>query len=96
MDPPQIVDVFAQSVDPGSRCLATVGLDDQLRWASAVPAWPYGEAGEGHAPLVVLDVGNGMKGGAWGWGGSSRFELDSWMIWKLLLKEIEGFAGTSP
>ena len=35
MDHPRIVDVFAQTVDP-PRCLATVGLDDQLRWASAV------------------------------------------------------------
>ena len=60
MDHPRIVDVFAQTVDPPG-CLATVGLDDQLRWASA-PPWPYGESGQCHAPVVVLDVGKGMKG----------------------------------
>ena len=60
MDHPRIVDVFAQAFDP-PRCLATAGLDDQLRWASA-PPWPYGESGQCHAPVVVLDVGKGMKG----------------------------------
>eukprot|EP00435_Cladocopium_sp_Y103_P074321 s689_g48.t1 len=56
-------DAAPAKANPHSPGLVTVGLDDQLRLGATAPPWPYGESlGECHAPVVVLDVGKGMKG----------------------------------
>ena len=45
--------------------IVTVGLDDQIQRLDG-PEWPKGYQLDGQktAPVVILDVGKGMKGGS--------------------------------